>query len=161
MERTKIPNWQRLSDQVTTSGKLVEEDLPELASMGVREVIDLIPEGHEDELANEGDKLAALGIGYVRIPVPFRTPTEDHYGRFVDQLAKVEKPVHVHCVANWRVSPFFYRYHLELGMEERAARRLLQQQWYPVDSDDPLTQPWSDFIAAARARPISEQEPQA
>lgn len=161
MEPTKIRNWQRLSPQVTTSGKLVEDDLPELAKLGVQQVIDLIPVGHEDELENEGAKLAEMGIGYVRIPVPFKRPTEDHYATFVTNLMTAGGPVHVHCVANWRVSAFFYRYHLEQGMEERAARRLLQQQWYPVGTDHPLTQPWSDFIAEARDRHTNKQEPDA
>ena len=33
-------------------------------------------------------------------------------------------PVHVHCIANYRVSAFFYRYRRDvLGMDDEGARR--------------------------------------
>jgi hypothetical protein len=40
---------------------------------------------------------------------------------FMEQLKEV--PVHVHCIANYRVSAFFYRYRRDvLGVGEATAR---------------------------------------
>jgi hypothetical protein len=40
--------------------------------------------------------------------------------------------VHVHCIANYRVSAFFYRYRRDvLGMNEAEARAEMEQVWHP------------------------------
>jgi hypothetical protein len=37
-------------------------------------------------------------------------------------------PVHVHCIANYRVSAFFYRYRRDvLGMDEARARAGMEE----------------------------------
>jgi hypothetical protein len=41
-----------------------------------------------------------------------------------------EVPVHVHCIANYRVSAFFYRYRRDvLGMDETQARGEMEAIW--------------------------------
>ena len=41
-------------------------------------------------------------------------------------------PVHVHCIANYRVSAFFYRYRRDvLGMDETQARGEMEAIWHP------------------------------
>ena len=48
----------------------------------------------------------------------------------MDQLKEV--PVHVHCIANYRVSAFFYRYHRDvLGTDEAQARAEMERIWHP------------------------------
>ena len=43
-----------------------------------------------------------------------------------------ELPVHVHCIANYRVSAFFYRYRRDvLGMDEAQAHADMEQIWHP------------------------------
>jgi hypothetical protein len=43
-----------------------------------------------------------------------------------------EVPVHVHCIANYRVSAFFYRYRRDvLGMDEDRVRADMEQIWHP------------------------------
>jgi hypothetical protein len=40
----------------------------------------------------------------------------------------MEPPVHVHCIANYRVSAFFYRYRRDvLGMNGAEARAEIEQ----------------------------------
>ena len=104
-----IRGWQRLSDRVTTSGKL-----------------------------DPGDpaRLAAKGIAYTHIPVPFDAQVESHYAAFKAALAEGEGPVHVHCIMNWRVS----------GMPDSDSRTIMTQQWDPLSSDDPRTAPWRSLL---------------
>ncbi len=145
-----IRAWQRLGADLTTSGRLEEHDPARLAAIGVGHVINLALDNHPEALAGEADKLAAQGIGYTHIPVPFDAPGEDHFAAFCAALDAAGGPVHVHCIMNWRVSAFFYRYHIARGMAEAEARALLEQQWAPDTSDNPAASAWAEFIAANR-----------
>lgn len=142
-----IRGWQRLSPQVTTSGRIEDADIPRLKAIGVAHVINLALIDHPDALADEGAKLAAAGIDYTHIPVPFDAPGEADFTAFVEALGAARHPVHVHCIANWRVSAFFYRYHRTQGMAEAEARALMERQWSPETSDHPAAPHWAAFIS--------------
>lgn len=144
-----IRGWQRLSSEITTSGKLDEGDPARLASIGVRHVINLALDDHAEALADEGEKLAGLGIDYTHIPVPFDAPTQGHYETFRDAVTNLDGPVHVHCIMNWRVSAFFYLLHLEQGMAEAQARTMMQRQWDPITSSHPAAAPWKALMEKA------------
>ena len=142
--------WQRIDCQTTTSGKLVAANVQQLADLGVRHVINLAMDDHPEALSGEADLLQAAGIRYTHIPVPFDAPTDAHYDAFVRAYETVDKPVHVHCIANMRVSAFLYRYHRDRKtMPEAEARALMEQQWSPDTGDHPSLAPWAQFIAAA------------
>ncbi len=150
MDRTDpndIRGWQRLSDTVTTSGRLLPSDPARLAALGVRHVINLALDDHAEALADEAALLANAGIDYTHIPIPFDAPTDDHYAAFKAALAEADGPVHVHCIMNWRVSALFYRLNCEAGMSEPEARALMQQQWDPLASDHPAAQAWAALIS--------------
>ncbi len=142
-----IRGWQRLDASTTTSGRLDDADVARLATIGVRHVINLALDDHPEALAGEEEKLAAEGIGYTHIPVPFDAPADEHFDAFVAALGAVESPVHVHCIMNWRVSAFYYRLNRQhRGMAEDEASALLRQQWDPRQSADPRAKIWADFI---------------
>ena len=141
-----IACWQRIDAATTTSGRLTAEDVPALAATGVRHVINLAMEDSPGALAGEAGLLDAAGMRYTHIPVPFEAPTEEHYQAFRAALESSEAPVHVHCMMNWRVSAFFYRYHRETGMREAEARAIMEEQWSPETSDDPRAAAWAEFI---------------
>ncbi len=147
-----IRGWQRLGETTTTSGRLEPADPARLAAIGVRHVINLALDDHPEALADEAERLAALGIRYSHIPVPFDAPAEPHFNAFVTALDSFEHPVHVHCIMNWRVSAFFYRFHRLNGMAETVADALLQQQWDPRRSDDPRAAVWAAFVAGSDSR---------
>jgi uncharacterized protein (TIGR01244 family) len=146
-----IRAWQRLSDRITTSGRLLSDDPARLAAIGVRRIVNLALDTHPDALAGEADICAAHGLGYTHIPIPFDAPKEGHFEAFRAVIASDDAPVHVHCIANWRVSAFFYRYHRDLlGMPEEEARALMARQWEPEKSDYPGAAAWAAFIAPGR-----------
>ena len=72
-------------------------------------------------------------MAYIHIPVDFQNPTGQDFDQFcavMEQLKDV--PVHVHCIANYRVSAFFYRYRRDvLGMDEVRARADMEEVWHP------------------------------
>jgi len=140
--------WQRLDRRTTTSGRLLADDIAKLASLGVRHVINLAPDEGQGALAGEADLLAGHDIRYSYIPVPFGAPEDRHFDAFVESYCADDEPVHVHCIANWRVSAFFYRYNRDHeGMDEVEARALMEQQWSPETWDHDMAPVWVDFIA--------------
>ncbi len=102
-----IRNWQRRPDGITTSCKLEAGDPARLAAIGVRHVVNLALDTHPEALADEAALMAAAGIVYTHIPVPFDAPTRDHVAALADALAAHPGAVHVHCIMNWRVTAFF------------------------------------------------------
>ena len=142
-----IRGWQRLAPDITTSGKLDPGDPARLGAIGVRHVVNLALDDHPEALADEAALLAAQGIAYTHIPVPFGAPDANHYAAFKTALADHPGPVHVHCIMNYRVSAFFYRLNCENGMAQEAARALMAAQWDPLSSDRPETKVWAEFIA--------------
>jgi uncharacterized protein (TIGR01244 family) len=141
-----IYHWHRLDDRITTSGQPSETQLADIAALGVRYVINLGLHSHEKALPDEAVTVDALGMTYVHIPVDFKNPTERDFDAFCTALKEAsDGPVHVHCIANYRVSAFFYRYRCTvLGMDAARARADLDQVWQP----DPV---WTAFINRAPA----------
>ena len=128
-----IRNWRRLSDRLTTSGQPTEDDLKQIEALGVKHVINLALHTHEDALPDEEASVSALNMTYVHIPVEFDNPTEAHFTRFCAAMADIgAEPVHVHCILNYRVSAFLYRYNREvLGVKEDEARAQMEALWRP------------------------------
>ncbi len=146
-EPDDIRNWQRLSDRITTSGKLDPADPQRLAEIGVKRVINLALDDHPEALPDAEALMAAAGLEYTHIPVPFDAPASEHYTAFVSALEADDTPVHIHCIMNFRVSAFFYRYHVEAcGMAEGEARALMERVWVPHRTDELAVPPWRAFV---------------
>ena len=128
-----IHNWRRLDDRITTSGQPTEPQLADLHALGVRHVVNLGLHTHEKALPNEAASVSRLGMTYIHIPVDFQNPTDEDFAKFCAEMARLKEVlVHVHCIANYRVSAFFYRYRRDvLGMDEAEARADLEQIWHP------------------------------
>lgn len=141
----EIINWRRLDERVTTSGQPTTEQFAAIAALGVRHVINLGLHTHERALPDERADVERLGMSYIHIPVDFAAPTEADFAAFCSVFAATaEAKVHVHCIFNWRVSAFFYRYRRDvLRMDETSARADMDPIWQP-------TGVWADFIAPGR-----------
>lgn len=143
-----ITAWLRIDARTTTSGKIVADDVARLANLGVRHVINLAMPDADDALAGEAELMAAAGLAYTHIPVPFDAPDNVHFEAFVAAYEADAMPVHVHCIANMRVSAFLYRYHRDrIDMAEPEARAMMERIWSPDTGDHPTLKPWAKFIA--------------
>ena len=140
-----IRNWQRRDDGITTSGKLEARDPARLAAIGVRHVVNLALDSHPEALAGEGALLAAEGIAYTHIPVPFDAPTREHVAALAQALAAHPGPHHVHCIMNWRVTAFFYLLDCDAGVPEPEARARMAAVWNPLE-DDKAPEPWRALL---------------
>lgn len=140
-----IYNWRRLDDRITTSGQPTEPQLAEIQALGVRHVVNLGLHTHEKALPDEAGSVGRLGMTYIHIPVDFQKPSKEDFDRFCSVMEQLkEVPVHVHCIANYRVSAFFYRYRRDvLGMDEPQARAEMEAIWHPEGV-------WAEFVGADR-----------
>ena len=84
-------------------------------------------------MPDEAASVSRLGMTYIHIRVDFQNPTEQDFEQFCSVMERLnEVPVRVHCIANYRVSAFFYRYRRDvLGMDETQARGEMEVIWHP------------------------------
>ena len=138
-----ITNWRKIDPHLTTSGQPGEDDLARLAAMGVEAVVNLGLHTHERALPDERASVEALGMAYVHIPVPWDAPDDDHFAAFLAAMADhAGQVIHVHCIMNYRVSAFVYRWRRDvLGHDEGAARAELLAVWDPWQLE-----PWAPFV---------------
>jgi protein tyrosine phosphatase (PTP) superfamily phosphohydrolase (DUF442 family) len=138
-----IDNWRRLDRRLTTSGQPTEAQLAVLKAIGVRQVINLGLHTHEKALADEAASLARLGVGYRHLPVNFQQPTRADLDAFYAAMEEFSGAIlHVHCIANYRVSAFVYRYRIDrLGWDKARARVDLEAIWRPTGAWAVLVDP--------------------
>ena len=109
-----IYNWRRLDDRITTSGQPTEPQLADIHAVGVRHIVNLGLHNHEKALPDEAASISRLGVTYIHIPVDFQNPTDQDFEQFCSIMERLkEVPVHVHCIANYRVSAFRIRLSLD------------------------------------------------
>ena len=128
-----IYNWRRLDERLTTSGQPTEQQLADLTGLGVRHVINLGLHTHEKALPDEAATVSGLSMSYTHLPVDFQKPTAADVAAFFAVMDRLQdEVVHVHCIANYRVSAFLYRYRIDvLGWPEDRARVDLDAVWRP------------------------------
>lgn len=117
-----------------SSGQPSEAELQLICSAGYSVVVNLAPTSVlENSVIREAEILEQNGVNYVHLPVDFKHPTDEDFGRFVEALW-------VHCAANMRVSAFTYRHRIEeCGDDGQIARQDLQRIWEPFGV-------WESFI---------------
>lgn len=139
-----IYNWRRLDERLTTSGQPTEAQLRAIAGLGVECVVNLGLHSHPKALPDETASVKALGMDYVHQPVDFQNPTRADLERFCDLMDRLDgRTVHVHCIANYRVSAFLYRWRVDrLGWDAAKARTDLDAVWTPDG-------PWAAIVGDA------------
>ena len=127
-----IYNWRRLDDRITTSGQPTEPQLKDLHALGIRHIVNLGLHSHEKALPDEAASVSRLGMTYIHIPVDFQNPTDQDFNQFCAVMEKLtDVPVHVHCIANYRVSAFYQYRRDVLGLVEAGARADMEDVWHP------------------------------
>ena len=108
MAITDITHWHPVSELLATSGQPSETQLAELSANGYQLIINLAL--HDDprySLKDEPGTVAALGMDYIHIPVPFDAPTVTHLKAFFAALQAADgRKTLIHCAHNKRVAVF-------------------------------------------------------
>jgi len=138
-------NFRRVDERLTTSGIVTADALGALAAQGYEVVVNLLPDSHRHAVAGEREIVESQGLEYIHIPVDFSRPTREDFEQFSDALDRVlDRKVHVHCAANWRVTAFYSLYAVRRGRWTiHRASEFVHDVWAPA------THPgWPELIAA-------------
>ena len=149
-----IYSWRRVDARLTTSGQPTEAQLMEIQKLGVTHVINLGLHDHEYALPNEAASVSNLGMAYIHIPVAFDNPTTRDFEQFCEALSEVgPSRVHVHCIANLRVTAFLYKYWRDVqGLRDVDARKPMDTVWRPGGV-------WAKFIGDEPSAALDHRPP--
>lgn len=106
----QIPNLQQPRVFMYTSGQPSEEGFRKLSAMGIKTVINVLPE--KQCVPNEQEMVTANSMVYRSVPFHlsgFKKQTIDH---FAAVLKKAEKPVLIHCATGNHVGGLWFAYRL-------------------------------------------------
>lgn len=127
-------NVMRLGDRLITAGQPDRQSLATLREReGVQAVIYLAPSTARDAVAEEPALLAAQGIEFVHIPIPWEAPTAEHAQAFRAAMNRLrDRKVLVHCQANMRASALTFLWRvLDGGVPLAEAHADLKRIWTP------------------------------
>ena len=142
-------NFVRISDRLSTSGQITNEEIVAAKDAGFEVVVNLAPARRERN-HEEGFRVTESGMTYVQIPVDWREPALRDLELFFDVMdANRDRKVFVHCFANMRVSVFVFLYRtIREGVPEAEAWEEVLKVWDP--GADPETAQWPRFIERAQ-----------
>jgi len=140
-----ILNYFQITDHIGIAGQPSADQFPDIARANYTAVINLAMAESSNAVAEEGDIVTSLGMKYIHIPVPWDAPTIDHLKQFfvvMDELG--DKPVFVHCAANYRASAFVHQYLvLRKGVSSEQATSPILRKWLPEMDEN-----WKPILAS-------------
>jgi protein tyrosine phosphatase (PTP) superfamily phosphohydrolase (DUF442 family) len=130
-------NYHKIDERLSTGGHFVDGGLASVHEMGIEVVIDL----RDKPPAGQQEKLAALGIEWIHVPVVWKNPRPLDFERFSEAMSThKDKKVLVQCQANYRASAMTYLYRVTVEqVPESLAERDLHAVWTPDGR-------WRDYI---------------
>jgi uncharacterized protein (TIGR01244 family) len=144
-----IVNFRRIDGRVITGGQPTEDQLRAAAAEGIQVVINLATLDPRYSLPDEAGLARELGLEYHHLPVEWEGPLPGDFAAFVSLMqASGDRPVLIHCAANYRVTAFYGLYAMQhLGWSEAQADALRAPIWgtkpYPA---------WEAFIRDMKAQ---------
>jgi len=122
-------NFHRISEQLATSGHLLDGGLDTIRAAGVKVVIDLRDKPPEGQKA----LLAERGIEWINVPVVWKDPRPEDFAKFKAAMQENEgASILVQCQANYRASAMTYMYRVGVaGIPAATAQADLLAIWTP------------------------------
>ncbi|MGB5866481.1 MAG: protein tyrosine phosphatase family protein [Arcobacteraceae bacterium] len=128
----KLLNYIKVNKQIATAGLLSKKDIKKIAEKGYDVVINLSVD--DDRSLNHESKIVAKnGMVYIHIPISWTKPQEDRMYLFfhiLDAFIKQNKKVFIHCMKNYRVSVFIYRYKKDI-LKEKNVKLIAPKEYKP------------------------------
>ena len=95
-QNTNLPNFQKVDERVYRGAQPTDDGFKDLASLGIKTVVDLRLIGEHSQ-ADEEKIVKALGMRYVSIPMKGMSTPKDDQIKAVLALFNDANPVFVHC----------------------------------------------------------------
>ncbi len=107
-----IKNYIKISDAISTSGQPTKKQFKNIAKNDFDVVINLAM--HNKGALKKEDKIVTKNnMKYYHIPIVWKDPSIDDLKLFLSTLKILQdegKKVFIHCIMNYRVSVFIYKY---------------------------------------------------
>ena len=128
----KLNNYIKVNKNISTTGLLSKKDIKKIAKKGFDVIINLSVDD-DRTLNHEGKIVAKNGMVYVHVPISWTRPEEDRMQLFLnilDAFIKQDKKVLVHCVKNYRVSVFIFRYKNDI-LNQKNVKLIAPKEFKP------------------------------
>jgi len=129
----KILNYIKVSDTISTSGQPSKKQFKQIAKEGFEVIINLGLNTHPEALENENKIVSKNGMIYFHIPISWEEPEIDRLKLFLillETLQKENKKVFIHCIKNYRVSVFIYRYKKDI-LKQKNVKLVAPKEYKP------------------------------
>jgi protein tyrosine phosphatase (PTP) superfamily phosphohydrolase (DUF442 family) len=135
------PNVRVISPLLVTAGQPDRVSLQRLKAEGYAAVISLAPGNTPDAVPDQAAILAAQGVEFVHIPIPWQTPEAKHLEEMAAAMQRLKgRKVLVHCQMNMRASALTFLYRTIHEKEDPAmAWSDVKPLWTPTNQ-------WAEFI---------------
>jgi uncharacterized protein (TIGR01244 family) len=111
----QIPNLHQVQYDIYTSGQPTEEGFHQIAEMGIKTVINVLPE--KECVRDEPMMVAMNDMFYRTVPFELSSYKMERIQRFAEILKNAEKPVLIHCSTGNHVGGMWFAYR---AIEENA-----------------------------------------
>lgn len=137
------PNVRVISPLLVTAGQPDRASLQQLKAHGYAAVISLSPGNTSDAVPDQAEILAAQGVEFVHIPIPWQTPEAKHLDAMAVAMQRLKgKKVLVHCQMNMRASAITFLYRaIHEKVDPAVAWGDVKPLWTPTNQ-------WAGFIGA-------------
>ena len=137
------PNAVVIRPDLVTAGQPDRDSLLRLKAEGYAAVISLAPGDAADAVPDQAKILAAQGVEFVHIPIPWQTPEAKHLDAMAAAMQRLKgRKVLVHCQMNMRASALTFLYRTIYQKEDPAkAWSDVKPLWTPSNQ-------WAAFIDA-------------
>ena len=109
-----ITNFIKVDDRISTAGQPTKKQFKKIKKEGFNIVINLATCDLKRGAIKQEDKIISdLGMSYFHIPITWEKPEVDRMKLFLillETLDKKNNKIFIHCIMNYRVSVFIYKY---------------------------------------------------
>jgi len=135
------PNVRVISPLLVTAGQPDRASLQRLKAEGYAAVISLAPGNTADAVPDQAQILAAQGVEFVHIPIPWQKPEASHLEAMAAAMQRLKgQKVLVHCQMNMRASAVTFLYRAIYEKEDPA------RAWGDVKAIWTPTNQWAEFV---------------
>jgi len=127
-----ILNYIKVDKNISTSGLLSKKQIKQIAKKNFDVIINL-SEDDDRSLNNENKIVTKNGMVYIHIPISWANPQQDRMNLFLhilDAFIKQNKKVFIHCMKNYRVSVFIYRYKKDI-LKQKNVKFIAPKEYKP------------------------------
>ena len=106
-----ICNYIQVDEYIATAGQPQEHEYEYISNSGYEIVINLT--ANDKTQQNEDTIISKCNMTYIHIPVDWENPTVESMRLFLELLKNLhrqKRKIFIHCVKNYRVSMFVYKY---------------------------------------------------